>query len=150
MPLKKHFAFVFLLALLAMGCSPASHAEESIWSAVVLATNEELPKDPAPEIKNYYAKLKDVFGYNQFELIGHHQEFLNSPEERWLVPGKDFSLQVNSKQSSKEGFYRMKLELFQDKKLLAEMDARFSGQNVLFIRGPLYGMGQFIIILVLK
>ena len=127
-------------------------ARVSIWSGLVLATNEAHPAEIAPELKSYASQLKNIFGYNQYELMGQHVELMDSPTEHWLVPSKDFfSLRVESKKATKAGFhYRLKLDLFQEKKLLAGLEARLCGQNLLFIRGPFYGKGQLVIVLVVK
>jgi hypothetical protein len=143
----KHTALVFLLASLPL--AQAARAAEKVWSGFVLATNQEQPKELAPELVKFGAQLKCVFGYNQFELIGQHEEVMDSAFERWMIPSKDFSLLVNSSKLEAGG-YRMKLQFFQEKKLLAEMNARLAGQNLLFIRGPLYAKGQLIIVLAVK
>jgi len=77
-------------------------------------------------------------------------ELMDSPDEHWLIPRKDFFLSVDSKKSEKPGFYRIKMDLYEEQKLLAQMDARISGQNLLFIRGPYYGKGLIIIVLMMK
>jgi len=129
----------------------ASQPDPSIWSGLVLATTEEHPKETPAELKKYASQLKDIFGYNQYELMGQHVEVMDDPTEHWLIPSKDFSLLVSSVKATKPGFnFRLKLDLYQEKKLLAGMEARLCGRNVLFIRGPLYGDGQLIIVLVVK
>jgi hypothetical protein len=150
MGFRKFFVLVFLFAALGVIIVPACHAEDSIWSALVLATNDEHPKEAVPELQKYYQKLKHIFGYNQFELLGQHLELMNNPDEHWLIPRKDFSLHVDSQKAVKPGFYRIKLDLYQEEKLLAEIEARIAGQNLLFIRGPEYGKGQIVIILLTK
>jgi len=138
-------------ALSAVSVSSARAADESIWSALVLATNEEHPKQACPELERYWTKLKSIFpNYNQFELLGQHSVVTNGFGEHWLVPREDFSLHVECKKSEKPGFSHMKLDLYQEKKLLAEMEVRLSGQNVFFIRGPNYDNGRIIIILMVK
>lgn len=146
---RKNIA-VFIFALLAFGCAHPSRAGESIWSALVLATNEKEPAKPAPEIEKYEGQLKNIFGYNQFTLIGHHVEQMNNPAEHWLIPGQDFYLRAESSKGEKPGAYNLKFDLYQDKKLLAKMETKVLGQNLLFIRGPMYGEGQLVIILVVK
>jgi len=46
----KFFTLVFLSAALGAFFIPAAHAEDSIWSGLVLATNEEQPKT-TPELE---------------------------------------------------------------------------------------------------
>ncbi|MGB8353216.1 MAG: hypothetical protein WCD79_04960 [Chthoniobacteraceae bacterium] len=147
---KKYF--VLAVALVAGMClAPASRADETVWSGLVLATTVEHPAEAPLELKKYAGQLKDIFGYNQYQLMGQHVEVMDSPSEHWLIPSKDFSLCVTARKASKPGFnYRLKLDLFQEKKLLAGMEGRLSGQNLLFIRGPAYGDGQLIIVLVVK
>ncbi len=138
-------------AALGAAFAPAARAEESMWSALLLATNEEHPKEACPELQRYWAKLKSVFpNYNQFELLGQHSVVTNGFGEHWLVPRKDFSLHVECNKSEKPGFSHVKLDLYQEKKLLAEMEVRLAGQNVFFIRGPNYENGRIIIILMVK
>jgi hypothetical protein len=147
----KKFLALFCLSIALGGIFiPATQAEDSIWSGLVLGTNEEHPKEASSGLEKYYTKLKSIFGYNQYELMGQHTEMMNSPYEHWLIPRKDFSLCVDSKKSEKPGFFKIKLDFYAEEKLLAEIEARISGQNLLFIRGPEYGKGQIIIILLMK
>jgi hypothetical protein len=57
---------------------------------------------------------------------------------------------VDSRKADKPGFFRIKLDLYQEKKLLAQMEARIAGQNLFFIHGPEYDNGRIIIILLVK
>ncbi len=148
--LKKQFLFCFLFGVfLLLGNVGFVHAEESVWSGLVLATNEDSPKDPPVELAFLKSKLKNIFGYNQFQLIGDHTEVINDPDEHWLMPGNLFSLRVDSKSNSTPG-YLVRLQLYQEKKMLVETEAKLGRQSPLLIRGPLYGNGQLIIILLVK
>lgn len=140
--------------LLAMALTAASADQDedgkwSVWSALVLATNEEKPLPPPGELASFQTKLKNIFGYNQFEIIGQHTELMDAPDERWLIPSKNFCLSVKSKQKA-DTCYLSHLELFQQEKMLASFDLNLGHQCPLFIRGPLYGNGQLIIVLVVK
>jgi hypothetical protein len=154
MPGRNYFILIFVAALIV--CRPAAcRAGESegnaIWTGLVLASEEQTPSPVPEELAAYSDQLKNIFGYNQFELLGQRTETIDSRNEHWLVPSEDFSLLVNCKKASRPDFnYRLKLQLFQEKKLLADMDARLAGQNLLFIRGPFYGKGQLVIVLVVK
>lgn len=150
--MRSKAAFLLLAAALfalAAGPRTARAAGPSIWSALVCATNEEHPKEAPPELRKFESKLKNVFGYNQFELVGQHTERMDDPAERWLIPSKDFSLHVTSQTAAGNG-YVLKLEMFQEARPLAKFEARLGPQSPLFIRGPLYGRGQLIIVLLVK
>ncbi len=124
-------------------------AAPSVWSGLVLATNEDHPKEAPLELRKFKTKLENVFGYNQLELIGQHTESMDDPLEHWLIPSKNFCLRVDAKPLSKIG-WPLRLQIFEDKKLLAHFDANLGPQSPLFIRGPLYAGGQLIIILLVK
>ncbi|MEA3188426.1 MAG: hypothetical protein QOD99_2256 [Chthoniobacter sp.] len=138
----------FLAALILLPCSIWA-TDPAVWSAVILATNEEKPKEMPAELRMFKQKLQNVFGYNQFELIGQHTEPMDDPSERWLIPSKNFSVRVGSKSEQKNG-YAMNLELFEDQRMLARFDAHLGAQSPLFIRGPMYAGGQVIILMMVK
>src|SRR5436309_3472564 len=86
-----------------------------MWSAIVLATNEEKPKSPAAEIVPFKSKLQGIFGYNQFELIGQHTEVMDDPYEHWLIPSKRFSLHASSRKAAQSGYF-VHLQLYHERK----------------------------------
>ena len=129
--------------------APAADGDQ-IWSAVVLATTPPAPKDAPPELREFAARLKRVFGYSQFELIGAASEKIDEKSESWLVPSQSFWLSVKARRAvSKEarGGYLLNLQLFHDKRPLLETEAKLAPHSPLFIRGPEYGKGQLIIVL---
>lgn len=128
----------------------AAPAADRIWSAVVLATNPPTSKEAPPELREFAPRLKRVFGYSQFELIGAASEKIDDQNESWLVPSQSFWLGVKARRAvSKEarGGYLLNLQLFQDKRPLLETEAKLAPGSPLFIRGPQYGKGQIIIVL---
>lgn len=130
--------------------APPVPAVDRIWSAVVLATNPSTPKAPPAELREFAPRLKRVFGYSQFDLVGAAEEKIDDRTESWLVPSPSFWLSVKARRAvSKEtrGGYLLNLELFQDKRPLLETEAKLAPGSPLFIRGPLYGNGQLIIVL---
>ena len=137
-----------LLALFA-GAQGLRARDPVVWSALVLATNNPAPHEPAAELAPLAGKLKNVFGYNQFEVIGSHSEKMDNAQERWLLPSKSFFLHVSSQKVS-DAEYLLRLQLYQDKRMLVETKANLSSQSPLFIRGPLYADGQLIIVLLLE
>ena len=93
--------------------------------------------------------LERTFGYNQFELIGQSRKTLRSGEENWLAASKHFSLHVDARGASRDG-YRLNLQLFQDRQVLLETDASLSKSSPLVIKGPEIGAGQLLLVLVVQ
>ena len=135
---------LFLLAI-----SSAARASQNVWSGLVIATNVAQPEAVPSELKRMEDTLKELFGYNQFKVIGQSQKTLVTGEEDWLASSKYFSLHVDSKGDSPGG-YLLNLKLFQEKNLLLETDAKLSKASPLMIKGPLVGDGQLLLLLVVQ
>ena len=127
---------------------PAAAEETKIWSALVLATNAKAPKAPPAELAPFAGKLR-VFGYNQFEIIGSHTEKVDDESNSWLLPSDDFFLGVKS-QKGGNGEQLLDLKFYQNKRLLVETKARLGPRSPLFIRGPQYGQGRLIVVLLVR
>ena len=137
-----------LLALIGSGISEG-RAAESVWSGLVMANNVAQPEPIPPEIKRIEETLKGLFGYNQFKVIGQSQKTLKTGEEDWMASSKYFSLHVDSRSATTAG-YLLELQLFQEKKLLLETEAKLSKRSPLIIRGPQVGDGQLLLLLIVQ
>jgi hypothetical protein len=130
--------------------APALPKSDRIWSGVIVATNPENPKEPPAELREFSARLKRLFGYTQFEIAGSASEQIDELTENWLVPSPVFPLSVTARRAtSKEarGGYLLNLKLFQQNRQLIDSEVKLAPGSPLFIRGPLYGKGQIIIVL---
>lgn len=144
-------AFVSTLAAVMVACVAAlsAPAAETVWSGLVMASNAPEPTPIPAELGRLEGTLKQLFGYNQFQVIGSSRKTLQSGEEEWLAQSKYFSLRVESKAAAKAA-YALKLQLFQEQNLLLETDARLTKSSPLVIRGPQVGEGQLVLLLVLE
>ena len=122
---------------------------DSVYSALVFATNEESAAPTTPELMPLVPRLKSIFGYNRFELVGSHTEVMDNPDEHWLVPSKSFSLSIKSKRE-KNSSYVLNLQMFHETKMLASFDAKLGRESPILIRGPLCGKGQLVIVLIVR
>lgn len=138
------------LAVIVFGLllSVSAQAGDKIWSALVFASNQAAPEPTPAELSRYAGQLKNVFGYNNLKVIGSRTEALDG-HDGWLIPSKRFYLRVHATEA-REGGHLLSLELYQDKNLLLETRARLGRKSPLFIRGPLCGEGQLIIVLAVK
>jgi len=141
----------FCLLWLAGACPAlAGEPPTAIWSGLVLATNNAHPAEAPPKLRKFAGKLRNIFGYNQFELVGENSQRWEDPYERWLIPSKEFYMSVKPRAERGEhgGRHRMKIVLFQNRRQLAEFETHLNGaESPLFIRGPLYDRGQLVIVL---
>ena len=115
-----------------------------------MATNAAKPLPATPtELHRLDGTLRRTFGYNQFEVIGQSRRALQNGEANWLAVSKHFSLHVDPRGVSRDG-YRVNLQLFQDRQLLLETDATLCTSSPLVIRGPQIGAGQLLLLLVVQ
>ena len=143
-------AFVIVAASLALMMSAGAASAEgaqSVWSGLVIAENVQRPSAIPPELGQIEQTLKDLFGYNQFEVIGQSRNTLKSGQEDWLAVSKFFSLHVDPHGESDSG-YALNLQLYKEKELLLETSAKLSRQSPLVIKGPLVGNGQLLLVMI--
>jgi len=129
----------------------SSHASEMVWSGLVIAENVEKPEAPPSELTKLEPTLKELFGYNQFQLIGQSRKTLRTGDENWLASSKYFSLHVDARGGNEaEGGYVLNLKLFQQNQMLLEWDTKLSKRSPLVIKGPQVGGGQLLLVLLVQ
>jgi len=129
---------------------PPSAEPDQIWSALVLATNSDNPKASPVQLKGYVPKMKKIFGYNQFEIVGSATQQIGGKDESWLVPSKSVWMGLKGRRAlakEAQGGFLISLQLFQDDRQRVESEIKLAPGSPLYIRGPQYGKGQLIIIL---
>jgi len=141
---------LLLAMLLVLAVSVLSaNAAHVVWSGLVIAENVPQPAPIPPELTKLEQTLKDLFGYNQFELIGQSDKTLKTGEEDWLANSKYFGLHVDARGENDAG-YTLNLKLYKEKEVLLETDANLSKSSPLVIKGPQVGSGQLLLVLVVK
>jgi hypothetical protein len=141
------FVVTACLALMMSAGAVSTRGAQIVWSGLVLAENVDQPSEVPPELSGIEQTLKDLFGYNQFEIIGQSRKTLKTGEEDWLAASKYFALHVDAQGESDSG-YAVKLKLYKEKDLLLETDTKLSKQSPLVIKGPLVGNAQLLLVLV--
>ncbi|HJT81332.1 MAG TPA: hypothetical protein VJ719_09060, partial [Chthoniobacterales bacterium] len=122
------------------------HAAHLVWSGLIIAQNEENPKPVPSELAPFEQTLKELFGYNEFDIIGQSRKTLSTGQEDWLATSKYFALRVDARGEDDAG-YDVNLQLYQDKNLLLETDTKLGQSSPLVIKGPQVGGGQLLLVL---
>lgn len=139
--------FLVLTSALALQISVAFAAPDTVWSGLVVATNGSQPQATPTELSRVEGTLKRTFGYNQFNIIGEASKTLKKGTEDWQANSKYFSLHVDSKGNTPQG-YLVNLQLFKERELMLETEAKLSKSSPLVVKGPLVGDGQLLLVLV--
>src|SRR5437868_10331994 len=114
------YRFVLFVAFVAsLGILPATtQGGEKVWSGLVVANNRPYPMMVGPRpMHRFHRTLQRTFGYNQFEITGESRKTLQTGQEDWLAASKHFSLHVDARGATRDG-YRVHLQLFQDRQTL--------------------------------
>jgi hypothetical protein len=143
------FPFVTAFIALIMSAAPGLRAAETVWSGLVIAENVAQPESIPPELTRIERLLKELFGYNQFQVIGQSSKTLKTGQEDWLATSKFFGLHVDARGESEVG-YVLNLKLYKEKELLLETDAKLSKRSPLVIKGPQVGSGQLLLVLIVQ
>ena len=146
MQLRPLLLAMFLVLAISAASAVAAH---EVWSGLVIAENVPQPTPIPPELTKLEQTLKELFGYNQFELIGQSVKTLKTGEEDWLANSKYFGLHVDARGENDAG-YTLNLKLYKEKDVLLETDANLSKSSPLVIKGPQVGSGQLLLVLVVK
>lgn len=141
-----HRALLFAALIALVMSATTLNAAHLVWSGLVIAQNTEKPQTVPPELAQLEETLKELFGYNQFEVIGQSRKTLETGQEDWLATSKYFSLHVDARGADDAG-YELNLQLFQEKELLLETNTKLSQSSPLVIKGPQVGGGQLLLVL---
>ena len=144
-PLALFIAFAALI----ISAAPMAFGAETVWSGLVVAENVAQPQPIPPELTRIERPLKQLFGYNQFQVIGQSRKTLKTGQEDWLATSKFFGLHVDARGESDAG-YVLNLKLYKEKELLLETDAKLSRRSPLIIKGPQIGGGQLLLVLIVQ
>ena|SRR6266404_2967098 len=147
---RRSLLLLGLWLALILGEVVSARASQTVWSGLVIANNVARPDPVPPELTRMETTLKELFGYNQFKVIGQSRKSLVTGSEDWLAQSKYFSLHVDSKEGSDKMGYLLDLKLFQEKNLLLETEAKLSKSSPLVIKGPQVGDGQLLLLLVVQ
>ncbi len=121
-------------------------ADDSIWTALVLATNEHPPKPVPKALAEYAGGLRTIFGANTVYLLGEKKKKIVKGSEVWIVPTKAVFLKIRCLDRTVAS-YTVQLELYVKKRLVVTSKARLARDAPLYIRGPAWGRGRLVFIL---
>ncbi|MFY8216275.1 MAG: hypothetical protein ACOVMP_06705 [Chthoniobacterales bacterium] len=145
---KKRGFWILALVLtgLFLSGSGSLRAQDRIWSALVLATNEKPAKLIPDSLKPFAEELKEVFGYNSFYLLGEKRQRVKEGDSEWILPSKEVFLHLTAL-NKEVATYEVSLDLYDRKKLTLTSRVKLARGAPLYIRGPQWGNGQLIYIL---
>ncbi len=167
--MNRLFLPLLLLSLLAVpfrpvsaqeaAASPAANApsDAQVEGYLFFAVNdasapaqEEKVTADAAMLVSMQDRLKKVFPYSHYHLIGKHSQKVFKEYESWVVPSKDLCLKIDSRGPADGGGVNVHLQLWQDTKVLVKSDSVLLKDKPIFLGGPDWRKGRLIFVVRLK
>ena len=117
--------------------------------ATAPASEEKITADAAV-VAGLEGRLKKVFPFTHYHLIGKHSQKVFKEYESWVVPSKDLCLKIDSRGPGDGGGVNIHLQLWQDTKVLVKSDAVLLTDKPIFLGGPAWRGGRLIFVVSLK
>jgi len=144
--MRSRGGIAWLVALVLLSLVPLGRADDKIWAALVLGTNERPPKPVPKELAAYAPGLRTIFGVNSLYLLGSKKREIVKGSEEWIVPTKVVFLKVRCLDRGAAS-YTVQLDLYLKKRLVVTSKVRLARGAPLYIRGPQWGRGRLVFIL---
>ena len=113
------------------------------------AQEEKIAADAAV-LTSLEGRLRKVFPFSNYHLIGRHSQKVFKEYESWVVPSKDLCLKIDSRGPAEGGGVNVHLQLWQDTKVLVKSDAVLMQDKPIFLGGPNWRGGRLIFVVRLK
>lgn len=117
--------------------------------AAAPAQEEKITADAAV-VAPLEERLKKVFHFSHYHLIGRHTQKVFKEYESWVVPSKDLCLKIDSRGPAEGGGVNVHLQLWQDTKVLVKSDSVLRQDKPIFLGGPNWRKGRLIFVVRLK
>ncbi len=144
----------FRAGLLALFCAlvfcGSLRAEDSISAYLLVATNDSEPQPLPVKVRPYEKNLRAVFGYNRFDQVGAGKAEVPGKSEAWLVPSSELFLKADTQRNENGRGVPAQLELWQREKRILNTRALLRPGAPVLIRGPEWGNGLLILVVVLE
>ena len=83
--MERRLLLAVCLSLAMMGAATSAPTSQVVWSGLVIANNVDTPDEIPAELNRLEGTLKELFGYNQFKVIGQSRKTLVTGSEHVTV-----------------------------------------------------------------
>ena len=136
---------------------PAAASDAQVEGYLFFAANdatapvqEEKVTADAGLLLSLEGRLKKVFPYSHYHLIGKHTQKVFKEYESWVVPSKDLCLKIDSRGPADHEGVNVHLQLWQDTKVLVKSDSVLRKDKPIFLGGPDWRGGRLIFVVRIK
>jgi hypothetical protein len=141
----KIIALILALSWVSLG---VGHAGEKVRVALYFAENTLPDAHGALASEGLTHRLHEVFGYKHYELVKEEDIELHKSWANWFVPRKDFFVRIEPLPRRDDDDERqIDYEIYKDGFILAKGRYEPSDETPLFINGPDFNQGRFVLVI---
>ena len=139
-------ALLLAAGLMSLGAGSA-RAADSLSVGLYLAENINPPPNALVAPGKLHARLRDVFGFEHYELLKADTINLRHTWEQWFLPRKDFFLRVQPLPEEDDGTRQIDYEIYKDGFIVAKGRYEPDEDTPLFVAGPSFRQGRLLFVL---
>jgi len=150
-PIRSGWVLVLICGLLGWmpGLCEARQGGDAVWAGLVFATNEPGQTSGRYDNHPYARRLRPVFGYRFYELLDSDRQPITANRPIRLRLGRDFSARLRWLGQRRDG-HLFAAELYRGDRLLVANELLLGRDSPFVIRGPQYGNGQLLFLLMVR
>lgn len=121
----------------------------SVWGGLVLATNQPGQTSGRYDTHPYARRFRKIFGYRYYELLGKDRQLIRAQGGNRLRLGREFHARLRYLGPKRNGL-AFALELYRQDRKVVESNVILGRDSPLVIRGPQWGKGQLLFLLMVR
>jgi hypothetical protein len=125
----------------------AGSANDEVSVSLYLAENIPPPPQALVAPEKLHHRLREVFGFEHYELLKRGEIDLKSHWEQWVLPRKDFFIRLEPLPNKTGETPLLDYELYKDGFIVAKGQYEPHEGTPLFINGPDFKQGRLIFVL---
>ncbi|MGF1656929.1 MAG: hypothetical protein ACFCU3_08135 [Verrucomicrobiales bacterium] len=124
--------------------------EVVVWTAMLLATNDEKPRDMPELLRPWDAELRALFGYNAFRLVSSDTSRLKEHSLQWFLPReRPLYFSITKLPNAEPGPIPVNVQIYREKQWLVDTEAQLVPGTPLLVKGPMCRRGQIIFVILI-
>ncbi len=138
-----------LLFLVAFCPTAAARQGNAVWGGLVFATNQPGQTSGRYDLHPYAKRLRTIFGYQFYELLESDRQLIQPTGVQRLQLGRDYTIRLRFL-GIRPGGAAFAMELSQGSRRLVASDVVLGRDSPFVIRGPQWGKGQVLFLLMVR
>lgn len=138
-----------MLFFVSLPATVEARSGSAVWGGLVFATNQPGQTSGRYDTHPYARRFRKIFGYRYYELLGKDRQPIRSQGVNQLQLGREFHAKLRFLGAKRNGL-AFALELYRNDRKVVESNVILGRDSPLVIRGPQWGKGQLLFLLMVR